>query len=401
MRTFSAVLALFVAGAAIPYFKYERPLQSASSGGQHYAVVDESIWAHALPGLQDLRLYSADKEIPYSLTLETGNSRIDQNPVRVLQPGTAAGKTQFLLDMSDVAEYDRVTLTLSTRNFVAHARIEGQDDSHGTQWVTLGTTTLYDLSDEKLGHNSTLQIPISVFKFLRVTADKSIRPSDLQAASAATAETERVIWREVGSQPVPQIRGRDSVFSFTVPKGVPIDRVNFGIASEQKNFSRSVQILGDKDQQFAFGEITEIHMLRNGQRIDCKQTSLPVRLTGPGNYRIIILNGDDAPLKLTGAHLQQYERRIYFDSDAGAPIHLYYGDDRLQSPVYDYSKFFQKDSGAAQLQFAPEILNAAFSERPDSRPWSERHPSLLWITIIAAVLILGSIAFRSLKSPAN
>ena len=43
-------------------------------------------------------------------------------------------------------------------NRLAHALIEGQDDPHGKQWATLGTTTLYDLTDERLGHNSTLQI---------------------------------------------------------------------------------------------------------------------------------------------------------------------------------------------------------------------------------------------------
>ncbi len=402
MKTVAAILALFLlASPAIPYFKFERPLQSASSNGQHYVVIDETIWAHALPGLQDLRLYSAGKELPYALTLETGGYAINQTSLRILQPGTAAGKTQFLLDMSGVLEYDRVTLTLSTRNFVAHAKVEGQDDPHGNQWVALGSTTLYDLSGEKLGHNSTLQTPLSVFKFLRVTVDSSIKPSDLQAASAATAKSEKVIWREVNSQLTYQDHSRESVFTFSVPKGVPIDRISFLIAPEQKNFSRSVQILGDKEQQFASGEISQIHLQRNGQRIDCEQTSLPVRLAGAGTYRIVVLNGDDTPLKIVSAHLQQYERRIYFDADTGAQLRLYYGDDQLESPVYDYAKFFQKDVSAAQLQFEPEALNAAYSSRPDARPWSERHPSVLWLAIIAAVLIMGAIAFRSLRSPAR
>lgn len=402
MKTVAAILALFLlASPAIPYFKFERPVQSASSNGQHYVVIDETIWAHALPGLQDLRLYSAGKELPYALTLQTGDYAINQTSLRILQPGSAAGKTQFLLDMSGVPEYDRVTLTLSARNFVAHAKVEGQDDPHGNQWVTLGTTTLYDLSGEKLGHNSTLQIALSVFKFLRVTVDSAIKPSDLQAASAATAKSEKVIWREVNSPLTYQDHSRESVFTFSAPKGVPVDRISFVIAPEQKNFSRMVQILGEKEQQFASGEISQIHLQRNGQRIDREQTSLPVRLASPGTYRIVVLNGDDTPLKIVSAHLQQYERRIYFDADTGAQLRLYYGDDQLESPVYDYSKFFQKDVSAAQLQFEPEALNAAYSSRPDARPWSERHPSVLWVVIIAAVLIMGAIAFRSLKSPAR
>jgi hypothetical protein len=34
-------------------------------------------------------------------------------------------------------------------------------------------------------------------------------------------------------------------------------------------------------------------------------------------------------------------------------------------------------------------------------PWSERHPALLWVAIIAAVLILGGIALRSMKTTAT
>jgi hypothetical protein len=402
MKMVSVILASFLlASPGILYFKYQRPLQSASSNGQHYVVVDETIWAHALPGLQDLRLYSAGKELPYALTLEIGNYAINQTSLRILQPGTAAGRTQFLLDMSGLSEYDRVTLTLSARNFVAHAKVEAQDDPHGNQWVTLGTTTLYDLSGEKLGHNTTLQIPLSVFKFLRVTVDNAIKPSDLEAASAATAKSEKITWREVSGPLTQTDHSRESVFTFSLPKGVPVDRIRFLVAPEQNNFSRNVQILGDKEQPLASGEISQIHLHRNGQRIDCEQTSLPVRLAGAGTYRIVVHNGDDTPLKIVSANLQQYERRIYFDADTGAQLRLYYGDDQLESPVYDYTKFFQKDAGAAQLQFEPEALNAVYSARPDARPWSERHPSVLWVAIIAAVLIMGTIAFRSLKSPAR
>jgi len=46
---------------------------------------------------------------------------------------------------------------------------------------------------------------------------------------------------------------------------------------------------------------------------------------------------------------------------------------------------------------AAEEANSAYTGRPDDRPWSERHPAVLWAAIIAAVLILGSIAVRSMK----
>ena len=99
-----------------------------------------------------------------------------------------------------------------------------------------------------------------------------------------------------------------------------------------------------------------------------------------------------------GARLQQLERRVYFDRPArGSPV-LYYGDEKLAAPIYDYAKLFQQEKTAKQAQLGGESLNPNFSERPDERPWSERHPLVLWIVIVGAALGLGAIALRSMRT---
>src|ERR1700680_704006 len=183
--------------ASPSYFKYRRQVQSINSAGQHYLVVDEAIWRRARPDLNDLRMYAAEKEVPYKLTVEIGGSETEQKQFRVLQPASIGGKTQFLLDMSGVDEYDHIHLTLATKHFVAHASVEGQDDPHGNKWAVLGTTTLYDLSDEKLGSNSTLQIPLSAFKFLKITVDSAVKPSDVKNGTAGATRAQKAVWREV------------------------------------------------------------------------------------------------------------------------------------------------------------------------------------------------------------
>ena len=105
-------------------------------------------------------------------------------------------------------------------------------------------------------------------------------------------------------------------------------------------------------------------------------------------------------MKITRARLQQYERRIYFDNNAGASLTLYYGDAKLDAPVYDYAKLFQSDANAEQVQIGAEESNSGYTGRPDDRPWSERHPAVLWSAILAAVVILGGIAVRSIRSAA-
>jgi Protein of unknown function (DUF3999) len=399
--TLRLLFVLLVATPSISYFKYQRDLEETHSGGQHYIVVDETLWRHSRANLDELRIYSGQKEIPYTLTIERGGSEVEQKNVGVLQPGTVAGKTQFLLDMSDIPRYDRVELKLLTKNFVAHARVEGSDELHGTQWSILGTTTLYDLSDEKLGHNSTLQIPVTAYKYLRVTVDSAVKPSDIHSGTAGIALAQNAVWRDLSSEPSRAQQGQDTVLTFAIPENVPVERVLLSIDPEQQNFRREIEIQDDKGLWSGSGEISRIHMQRNGQRIDVEQPGLDIRGTGPGTLKAIIHNGDDVPLKITAVRLQQYERRIYFDSDSAPKLSLYYGDEKLGAPVYDYTKLFQKDASAAQVQLGAEKPNVAYAGRPDDRPWSERHPALLWVAIIAAVLILGGIALRSMKTSAT
>ena len=164
MKIAAILLAAVVfAGPAIPYFKYQRPVQ-AQPNGQRFLAVDEQIWKNARPDLGDLRLYSGQQEVPYALMVERGSRENDNKDVSVLQQSVMGGKTQFLIDMTGVAEYDHIDLKLTTKNFVAHARVEGQEDLHGKDWALLAESILYDLSKENLGGNSVLRLPLSTLQ---------------------------------------------------------------------------------------------------------------------------------------------------------------------------------------------------------------------------------------------
>jgi len=410
MKMGAALLAVAIfAAPAIQYFKYQRPLQ-APPGGQRYLAVDEAIWKNARPDLGDLRLYSGQQEAPYALMVERGSRESDTKDVRVLQQAVVGGKTQFVIDMADVAEYDHIALNLAAKNFVAHARVEGQEDLHGTQWALLAESILYDLSKENLGGNSVLRLPLSTYKYLRVTIDGPVKPDDVLSATSEFRQEQKAVWRNVGGAPtVAQLpataarsessrEGKATVLTFAVPEKVPVDRVDLDIDPAQPNFRRSVQVTDDKDVYIGSGEVDRIHMVRSGQKIDSDAHDVGFSAVGHKTIKVIIYNGDDPPLKLSSARLQQLERRIYFDAPASGQVTLYYGDDKLEPPVYDYAKLFLLAKDAAPAQLGGETANAAYTGRPDERPWTERHPAVLWIAIVAAVLVLGAIALRSVKS---
>jgi hypothetical protein len=385
------------ASSSYSYFRYERSVQ-VSGPGQHYLVVDESIWNHARPDMSDLRLYTAQTEIAYALTTESGSQQRQSTAVPVLQQSMMAGKTQFLIDMSALAEYDHVNLSLEAKNFVAHANVEGSEDLHGKRWASLGDSILYDLSKENLGSNSTLRLPRVTYQYLRVSIDGPIQPKDVLSAASEKAEERPAAWRDVSDAPKQQQVGKDTVLIFDVAGSIPVERVIFAVDSAQSNFQRNVEIKNERDGWISSGEINRIHMVRSGEKIDSEDQVVAFSSNGRQIIKVVVHNGDDPPLKLTRVRLQQLERRIYFDAPAQGPLTLYYGDEKLEQPVYDYAKLFLRDNAAIAAQLGVEVSNAAYTGRPDERPWSERHPVVLWAAIIAAVVTLGGVALRSLRT---
>jgi hypothetical protein len=116
-----------------------------------------------------------------------------------------------------------------------------------------------------------------------------------------------------------------------------------------------------------------------------------------GRLTITVDNGDNPPLQLTSVQPLSVERRVYFDPQGKATLKLYYGDDKLSAPIYDYAKFFHLDESAAPAPLGPGAHNNAYTGRPDERPWSDRHPAVLWAAMLLAVAALTAVAIRGLK----
>jgi hypothetical protein len=116
-----------------------------------------------------------------------------------------------------------------------------------------------------------------------------------------------------------------------------------------------------------------------------------------GSITLTIDNGDNPPLAIQSAQPLSLERRIYFDPQGKTILKLYYGDEKLSAPVYDYARFFRLDAAAVEAELLPGAHNQQFTGRPDERPWSERHTIVLWGAMLLAVLALGILAVRGLR----
>jgi len=388
-------LALIASTPAIPYFTNVRDV-TAVADRQNYIVVDEEIWQHARPDLADIRLYKGEQQVPYVLREQRTSRSSLERMTKLLNVGRVNGATEFDIDVGSGAEYDRVRLQLDARNFVVKAEVAGEAAPGRTPRTQLPASTLYDFSRENLGSNSVLKLPTSSFRYLHVRLPSAVPPNQVRGASVSDVQETRASWMPVAAESRITVEGRQTVIFFTPPARIPLDRVVFEITPTRVNFRRDV-LVNDGQSMAARGQIARIRLTRNA--VTAVSDDLAVDLPGikSGNLTITVENGDDPPLPIQSVRLLSLERRAYFDADGQRSLKLFYGDTQLDPPIYDYAKFFREDDTAARAQLGPGQHNSGYTGRPDERPWSERHSSVLWIALIVAVGVLATMALRGFK----
>jgi len=381
---------------AIPFFRELREVRIAQPDRQNFFIVDEEIWHYSRTELGDLRLYDGETPVEYALSEQRAGVSSEEVEAKILNLGSVRGHTEFDLDAGGLAEYDRIRLRLDAHDFVATASVSGGGALGKTSEVELPPSTLYAFTKEQLGSNSQLKLPTSSFRYLHVRISSGIRPEQVKGAAIYNLHEQKASWTKVGSCAAPEAKSRKTLITCTAPVPVPLSRILLQVAPEQVNFRRVVSVEDREGQQIASGEISRVRLNRAGILVTSEE--LAVNLGGsPGTFTLVIDNGDNPPLRILSAQPFSLERRVYFDPQGKNTFTLYYGDEKLPAPVYDYARLFHIDASATEAQLGPVAQNPHYTGRPDDRPWSERHMAILWGAMVLAVLGLAVLAIRGLR----
>lgn len=392
-------LASFASDPSIAYFTRARSVTVSAPDRQNYAVIDADVWQYARADLADLRLYDGLSLVPNALATRSGDGSSQETAAKILNLGSTAGHTEFDLEINGANQYDRVRLELEARNFINLARVEGRRTLTDRSGPNLGSSTLYDFSDENLGSNSVVKFATASFPYLHIRLAPGIRPSEVTGALVSNVAETRARWSPAGTCAMSSGPGHQTTFTCSILSGVPVERIAFTLPDSTWNFNRTVRVSGDNGE-FARGAISRVRVNRGGRTVVSENLSLDLDSQPHRRITVAIENGDDVPLPVEQVQLLSFERRLYFDPHGKTRLRLYYGDPKLQAASYDYQKLFQESPDDALAQLGPAEANRQFRGRPDDRPWSERHTALLWTVMLIAVMVLGALALRGLKSNA-
>lgn len=408
------IAALFILAAATPspeirYFHYLRPLESTSADARQTCVnLDAHLFARAAAGLADLRLYRDRTETPYLVEMSAPAAVSSDHEIDSLNLGVRGGQTVFDAAMPG-GSYGDLQLKVRGRDFIATVTVSGSQQQSGPT-TKIGEFTIFDLTSQKLGRSTVLHLPRSDFRYLHFRIAGPVHPDDIGALSIEQLPAEQPVYTTVTESTRVTQKNHASVIEFTVTAHVPVDRIAFAPGAAPANFSRDVMLQIQPQEQPASdsaerpppitsrGSLLRVHILQDDRHIDEENLSIDApraEVDVPSKWTITIDNGDNTPLVPASVRLEMLKRDLCFEG-SGGPYALYYGDPKLSPPRYDLGQFLvvhAKD--AAQAKAGPEQPNPEYQPRPDDRPFTEKHPALLWIALALVIILLGAIALRS------
>ncbi len=390
--------------------------------GQTCVVLDAAVYAHAAgQSLNDVRLFAAGSptETPFTLT-ESNTARTESEPAAIENPSLEGNHIAFDLAMPH-RPYTSVDLNLQAHDFIGTAHVWGHADVGPP--VSLGEFAIFDLTGQHLSRSTTLPLQESTFPALHV--DLQLRPapgitqqifpaSIVTGASVPPSRSAQTLYTTVATTSHWKQHGFETVATLDLPAHVPVARVLIAVDPAYKaSFLRDVTIVarptkpepGERasfDAETILGHISQVHLAAATGPIDDRQMAiesiLAANLHGNASVRIAVINGNDSPIPLQSVELQMRQRAICFDTTSGVSTYtLMYGDSKLPAPVYGYSRLFAPSPAPVQGNLGPEQRNPGFTPRADIRPFTERHPQLLWLGLFAALTALGGFALRGMR----
>ena len=408
-----ALFAGFVMLAATPlpsawkHWRYSRAIELAPTDATRLGsvVAPLDLYSHAQPWLADVRVIDDQgAEIPYVSFQHEGTSNGRSLPATLRENSFTSGKfTQLVVDLGAHAPFhNALRIETSTPDFIEWVQVEASDDGHVWRMVQ-ERAPIFRFRKENHRGTQVVHYSENNAQYLRVRildGDKKFLVSGANVLHEVMEPAERVPMEIALSLDAKQPTGRSLWGADVGAARSCVMEVRFDVTSPAE-FIRSVNISSSANGKdwFTFNG-GEIYRYRRG---DAQLEQLSVRIPNGApqmHYlRVEIVNGNDAPLAGEAPKLYVTPQHIIFEQQLGRSYSLIYGQPRAAAAQYDLGRRVDAKQMAAAVvgQLGPEAVNADWV---DPRPWTETHDIFIWAVLVAAVMLIGYTAVRSLRRSA-
>jgi hypothetical protein len=407
------VATLFASAADLPdrwrAWRYSRPVapEPASPDGSQSPRPAEitlpwEVFAHCNRGCGDLRISDAQgQEVPYQLKTEQATANSSSHQVHLIENSFAAGKyTQVVGDLGAEAPfYDRVRLETPRSDFIVWAQVALSEDAK-TWRVVEPRAPIARFRARSVDGTQTIPFQGLNSRFIRVRILEANEPFGVTGLTVLREEAHPARLAEVPA--AFQLANSDDTTETAwttdlASSRIPVSQLRF--STETPEFYRAVRIRGSEDGKvWNYRGSGVIYRYRQG---NTTRESLSVDFPEWPENRLLradVINGNDQPLRNAKLSVFGVPRRLVFRAQPQGSYRLLYGNERARSPEYDLGHYLEAAAKPvyAELSLGPEEATANYR---DPRPFSERHPSVLWISLGIAVVLIGLTALKTLRTP--
>jgi len=387
-------------------WRYSRALAAPRPDILNYVMIDRDAFAHSESRLADLRIIDdLGNEQPFEL-----RNRLAPPPQPVSVPATLRENsfvpgqfTQVVADLGPRANFhSSLQVQTPESDFINWVEVAASDDAH--LWrIVKPRAPISRFRRENLEGSQTIRYSENNARFLRLRIQE---PSGQFPVTGVDVFASHGVEKEEPS-PAPLIAmlppdpaGAPSQTQWTVDlqsATIPVAELSF--ETSQPEFYRAVRILTSADakewQPAGGGEIYR-YSVPGGTEESLRVSSY--KLGGSRFWRVEILNANDVPLSSVRMSLTMSRRFALFRPRENRSYRLIYGNARSTAPQYDFSRTLriQPNEMLLHLDLGPEETTTNYA---DPRPFTERHPNLLWIALGLATVLLGYAALRAMRTP--
>jgi hypothetical protein len=403
-------VAAFAADLPSPWrsWRYSRTIESSRSDVLNYLTIDREIFAHSENRLADLRIIDdLGNELPYELrSLLTFPPEQTALPTTLRENSFVPGQfTQLVIDLGERASFhNNLRVQTPESDFINWVEVAASDDAR--LWrIVKPRAPISRFRKENLEGSQTIRYSENNARYLRLRIQETshqfpVTSVDVYSSPGVGKELLPAAGVPLMAMLRPDSSSSPSQTQWTVDLGsstIPVAELHF--ETTQPEFYRAVRILtraDEKEWQSVGGG--EIYRYSVGGKIE---ESLLVRcyeIWGPRYWRVEVLDGNDAPLSAARMSLALSSRFALFKPKPQRAYRLIYGNARPAAPQYDLVKTLRIQPNE-EMQHPLLGAEESTSNYADPRPFTERHPNLLWLAVGIAILLLGYAALRALRSP--
>ena len=405
---FAGMIGVLALPADLPdkwrWWRYSRAVQILAAEGDAPAEVSLpwEMYPHCQPGCEDVRIVDSNgQEVPYVLQARHAPINLEEHAARVIENSFVAGQyTQVIGDLGDSRpNYDRVKVETSRPDFIVWAEVALSNDAKNWRIVE-ARAPIARFRSRAVDGTQTIPFRGLSSRYIRVRIADPSAQFPVHAISVLNEEYQGAQTRNVAVAFAEEksTDPTESTYRTTLASlNQPISELQ--IATDAAEFYRAVRISGSSDgQEWSYWGSGVVYRYRQrGPSRELLRLEFP-ETSGNKFLRVEVINGDDQALANLHLMLSAVPSTLTFKPAAGQQYRLVYGNEKAFRPQYDLGRYF--DSGLSKpvyrvLALGPEEETANYR---DPRPFTERHPELLWSALGAAILLIGLTAIKALRS---